>query len=115
MRWPPRWTGCDKPARLPCLAQGLRRAGVDAVLMRMVRLARRERAQLLVEAPGRPALVAFLTAWSCHLWAARPVRGLRWHLDVDPAEARPFFRPAGLLPLSRSVNITNAPQPTERG
>ena len=58
----------------------------DAVPMRMVRLARRERAQLLVEAPGRPALQAFLSAWSRHLWALKPARGLRWHLDVDPAE-----------------------------
>jgi len=58
----------------------------DAVPMRMVRLARRERAQLLVEAPGRPALQAFLTAWSRLLWALKPPRELRWHLDVDPAE-----------------------------
>ena len=51
-----------------------------------IRLARRERAQLLVEAPARPALQAFLTDWSRQLWALRPPRELRWHLDVDPAE-----------------------------
>ena len=58
----------------------------DPVPMRMVRLARRERAQLLVEAPARPALQGFLSAWSERLWALRPPRALRWHLDVDPAE-----------------------------
>ncbi|MBS0355533.1 MAG: primosomal protein N' [Proteobacteria bacterium] len=58
----------------------------DPVPMRMVRLARRERAQLLVEAQTRPALQAFLTEWSRQLWTLRPPRELRWHLDVDPAE-----------------------------
>ncbi|WP_374240199.1 primosomal protein N' [Zoogloea sp.] len=58
----------------------------DPVPMRMVRLARRERAQLLVEAPARPALQGFLSAWSERLWALKPPRALRWHLDVDPAE-----------------------------
>ena len=58
----------------------------DPVPMRMVRLARRERGQLLVEAQTRPALQAFLTEWSRQLWALRPPRDLRWHLDVDPAE-----------------------------
>ena len=58
----------------------------DPVPMRMVRLARRERAQLLVEAPARPALQGFLSAWSERLWALKPPWALRWHLDVDPAE-----------------------------
>ncbi len=58
----------------------------DPVPMRMVRLARRERAQLLVEAQTRPALQAFLSEWSRQLWTLRPPRDLRWHLDVDPAE-----------------------------
>ncbi|HNC78879.1 MAG TPA: primosomal protein N' [Rhodocyclaceae bacterium] len=58
----------------------------DPVPMRMVRLARRERAQLLVEAATRGALQGFLTAWSRLLWSQRPPRDLRWHLDVDPAE-----------------------------
>jgi len=79
------WLKETREAALP-FAQAFGVQVFDAVPMRMVRLARRERAQLLVEAPGRPALQAFLSAWSRHLWAARPVRGLRWHLDVDPAE-----------------------------
>ena len=58
----------------------------DPVPMRMVRLARRERAQLLVEAATRPTLQAFLSAWSTQLWPLKPPRDLRWHLDVDPAE-----------------------------
>ena len=36
--------------------------------------------------PHRPALQAFLTEWSRHLWGLRAPRELRWHLDVDPAE-----------------------------
>ncbi len=68
------------------LAQAFGVQVFDPVPMRMLRLARRERAQLLVEASARPALQAFLTAWSHHLWNLRPPRELRWHLDVDPAE-----------------------------
>ncbi|WP_374476799.1 primosomal protein N' [Zoogloea sp.] len=68
------------------LAQAFGVQVFDPVPMRMVRLARRERAQLLVEAAARPALQAFLTEWSRHLWGLRPPRELRWHLDVDPAE-----------------------------
>jgi primosomal protein N' (replication factor Y) len=68
------------------LAQAFGVQVFDPVPMRMLRLARRERAQLLVEAPARPALQAFLTDWSRQLWALRPPRELRWHLDVDPAE-----------------------------
>jgi primosomal protein N' (replication factor Y) len=44
-----------------------------------------ERAQLLVQSASRPALQAFLHAWSERLFAAAP-RGVRWHLDVDPIE-----------------------------
>lgn len=68
------------------LAQAFGVQVFDPVPMRMLRLARRERAQLLVEAATRPALQAFLTEWSHHLWRLRPPRELRWHLDVDPAE-----------------------------
>lgn len=68
------------------LAQAFGVQVFDPVPMRMLRLARRERAQLLVEAATRPALQAFLTEWSQHLWNLRPPRELRWHLDVDPAE-----------------------------
>ena len=58
----------------------------DPVPMRMVRLACRERAQLLVEAPTalRPAgLPERLERTAVGL---KPPRVLRWHLDVDPAE-----------------------------
>ena len=79
------WLRQAREAALP-FAQAFGVQVFDAVPMRMVRLARRERAQLLVEAPGRPALQAFLTAWSRLLWALKPPRELRWHLDVDPAE-----------------------------
>lgn len=79
------WLGEARAAALP-LAQAFGVQVFDAVPMRMLRLARRERAQLLVEAPGRPALQAFLAEWSRLLWSIRPPRELRWHLDVDPAE-----------------------------
>ena len=79
------WLRQAREAALP-FAQAFGVQVFDAVPRRMVRLARRERAQLLVEAPGRPALQAFLTAWSRLLWALKPARELRWHLDVDPAE-----------------------------
>jgi primosomal protein N' (replication factor Y) len=54
--------------------------------MRLTRLARRERAQLLVESSDRGALQAFLTRWAAALHLRRGKRELRWHLDVDPAE-----------------------------
>jgi len=56
----------------------------DPVQMPLVRLAGRERAQLLVESPARPALHRFLDAWLAALAQLRtPVR---WQLDVDPQE-----------------------------
>jgi primosomal protein N' (replication factor Y) len=58
----------------------------DPVPMRMFRLKNLERAQLLVESPSRPALQAFLAAWSPMLHELRAPRELRWHLDVDPLE-----------------------------
>ena len=58
----------------------------DPVPMRMARLKNRERAQLLVESKSRPALQAFLTAWMLRLSELKPLRELRWHLDVDPLE-----------------------------
>lgn len=79
------WLKAARAEALP-YAQAFGVMVFDPVPMRMVRLARRERAQLLVEAPGRPALQAFLSAWSERLWALKPPRVLRWHLDVDPAE-----------------------------
>ena len=79
------WLKAARAEALP-YAQAFGVMVFDPVPMRMVRLARRERAQLLVEAPARPALQAFLSAWSERLWALKPPRVLRWHLDVDPAE-----------------------------
>ena len=71
------------------LAQDMAPAGVrvfDAVPMRLTRLARRERAQLLVEADERAPLQGFLGAWVDVLRAQRTHRELRWQLDVDPLE-----------------------------
>jgi len=58
----------------------------DPVPMRMRRLARRERAQLLVEADDRSALQAFLGEWLKMLRAQRTARTLRWQIDVDPLD-----------------------------
>ncbi|HMZ28243.1 MAG TPA: primosomal protein N' [Thauera aminoaromatica] len=58
----------------------------DPVPMRMTRLARRERAQLLVEADHRGPLQAFLAEWVAVLYRQRTARELRWQLDVDPLE-----------------------------
>ena len=56
------------------------------VPMRMTRLARRERAQLLVEADQRGLLQAFLADWMAVLYRQRTARELRWQLDVDPLD-----------------------------
>ena len=58
----------------------------DVVPMRMTRLARRERAQLLVEAGERALLQEFVSRWIHALRAQRLTRDLRWQLDVDPLE-----------------------------
>ena len=58
----------------------------DPVPMRMTRLARRERAQLLVEADQRGLLQAFLADWMAVLYRQRTARELRWQLDVDPLD-----------------------------
>ncbi|MGC3962036.1 MAG: primosomal protein N' [Rhodocyclaceae bacterium] len=58
----------------------------DPVPMRLVRRARLERAQLVIEADTRPQLHALLAAWMPFLYAARTPRDLRWHVDVDPIE-----------------------------
>ena len=58
----------------------------DPVPMRMTRLARRERAQLLVESDQRGPLQAFLADWVAVLYRQRTARELRWQLDVDPLE-----------------------------
>jgi primosomal protein N' (replication factor Y) len=58
----------------------------DPVPMRMTRLARRERAQLLIEADQRGLLQAFLADWMAVLYGQRTARELRWQLDVDPLD-----------------------------
>jgi primosomal protein N' (replication factor Y) len=57
----------------------------DAVPATMVRLAGRERAQLLVQSASRPALHRFLDAWSRALSEGRFTTA-RWLLEVDPLE-----------------------------
>ena len=57
----------------------------DPVPMSVMRLAERERAQLLAQSASRKALQAYLAAWSAKLYAL-PQRAVRWHLDVDPIE-----------------------------
>lgn len=64
----------------------------DPVPMRMVKLAGRERAQLLVESPSRLALQAFLNDWLPRISAGRGMTrghapgGVRWGVEVDPLE-----------------------------
>jgi primosomal protein N' (replication factor Y) len=58
----------------------------DPVPMRLVRLARRERAQLLVEGDHRPTLHAFLERWVEALRGLSHPRSLRWRLEVDSLE-----------------------------
>ncbi len=58
----------------------------DPVPMRLVRRARLERAQLLLEADRRAPLQNLLAAWLPRLHALRAARTLRWHVDVDPVE-----------------------------
>jgi primosomal protein N' (replication factor Y) len=57
----------------------------DPVPQAITRIADLERACLLVQSRSRPALQAFLSAWSEAL-RAHPARDVRWHLDVDPIE-----------------------------
>ena len=69
------WLGADPEAPVQLF---------DPVPMPLARLKGRERAQLLVEAPARPALHAFLPHWLASL---REVKTrARWQLEVDPAE-----------------------------
>jgi primosomal protein N' (replication factor Y) len=58
----------------------------DPVPLRVVRVAHVERAQLLVESTHRPALQAFLTAWSAWLPQIANEMRVRWQLEVDPLE-----------------------------
>jgi len=57
----------------------------DPVPAAMVRLAGRERAQLLVQSASRTRLHAFLRAWRERL-ATNSARSARWALDVDPLD-----------------------------
>ena len=64
----------------------------DPVPMRMVKLAGRERAQLLIESPSRLALQNFLNEWLPKISAGRGMTrghapgGVRWGVEVDPLE-----------------------------
>lgn len=64
----------------------------DPVPMRMVRLAGRERAQLLLESPSRIALQNFLNQWLPMISSGRGATrghapgGVRWGVEVDPLE-----------------------------
>ena len=58
----------------------------DPVPMRLTRLARRERAQLLIEADQRAALQDFLAHWLTRIRTLPAPRELRWQIDVDPLE-----------------------------
>jgi len=51
----------------------------------MMRLAGRERAQLLVQSPSRRALQIFLVVWHTQL-SAQGASCARWSIDVDPLE-----------------------------
>ncbi len=52
----------------------------------MPRRAGFERSQLLVEAPTRPLMQAFLADWLEAVRALGPARRVRWSIDVDPVE-----------------------------
>lgn len=65
-------------------AQGVR--FFDPVPMRLVRRARLERAQLVIESSSRTGLQGMLATWLPLLYAMRLQRDLRWHLDIDPVE-----------------------------
>ncbi len=58
----------------------------DAVPLRVVRVAKVCRAQLLIEASSRAALHRLLRGWLPGLGARHASGGLRWQLEVDPLE-----------------------------
>src|SRR3546814_274111 len=60
----------------------------DPVPLRVVRVANIERAQLLLESTSRPALQAFLAAWSVYLPAMAAEARVRWQLEVDRKSTR---------------------------
>ncbi|MGD7104708.1 replication restart helicase PriA, partial [Ralstonia pseudosolanacearum] len=66
-------------------AQGLPVQLHDPVPMTMVRLANRERAQLLLESASRAALQRLLATWTDGFGdIGRTVKGVRWQLEIDP-------------------------------
>lgn len=71
------------------LGQALAREGqvalYDPTPALLARVARRERAQLLVQARSRSHLQRFLTAW-LEAIRSQPVRTVKWSLDVDPQD-----------------------------
>ncbi|WPB57838.1 primosomal protein N' [Xylophilus sp. GOD-11R] len=81
-----------RAARQAAVEAGLEADGAvvafDAVPMSLQRVADVERAQMLLESQGRPALQRYLAAWQplLHAVRARPEhKGLiRWAIDVDP-------------------------------
>lgn len=57
----------------------------DPVPMSMVRIANRERAQMLVESGSRAVLQRFVGQWvQTFAVAAASARGVRWQLEIDP-------------------------------
>jgi primosomal protein N' (replication factor Y) (superfamily II helicase) len=56
------------------------------VPLRIVRVARIERAQLLMESDSRAALHGFLRALLPQIDAPAEGRALRWAIEVDPQE-----------------------------
>lgn len=58
----------------------------DAVPLRIVRVARIERAQLLMESDSRPALHGLLRALLPRIDALAEGRALRWGVEIDPQE-----------------------------
>jgi len=84
--------GFLRAARLAATEAGLDGDGsvvaFDAVPMSLQRVADVERAQMLLESNGRPALQRFLAAWQPLLHATRALpehKGvIRWAIDVDP-------------------------------
>lgn len=58
----------------------------DPVPLRVVRVANVERAQLLIEAPGRVALQQFLRGWRTVFDTLPEAARVRWYLEIDPLE-----------------------------
>jgi len=86
-------THAEEPERFLIAARNIRptdrHLGVEIwgpVPAPMERRGGRYRAQLLVQAPGRPPLHALLREWVPAICALPEARRVRWSLDVDPQE-----------------------------